>query len=113
MASDAARIALDLVGIGSDTYSQGEKEVAGYVHEKLTARLGCGEGLMLNGHTDTVPVGDPKQWRYPYSGRIANGRLYGRGSSDMKGGPRNPIAHVRLFSFIMIAMATARFAAIA
>ncbi len=105
MAADVARIALDLVGIGSDTYSQGEKEVARYVHEKLTgmgiesdiveisegrynvtARLGSGEGLMLNGHMDTVPVGDPKQWRYPYSGRIANGRLYGRGSSDMKGG---------------------------
>lgn len=43
--------------------------------------------LVLNGHTDVVPAGDPDQWSYdPYAGEIADGRLYGRGSADMKTG---------------------------
>jgi len=43
--------------------------------------------LVLNGHMDVVPEGDVTQWTYPpFEGRIANGRVYGRGSSDMKGG---------------------------
>ena len=46
-----------------------------------------GRTLIFNGHVDVVPAGDPSQWRYPpFQGRISNGRIYGRGSSDMKGG---------------------------
>lgn len=42
--------------------------------------------LLFNGHLDTVPVGGVK-WKYdPFSGEIADGNIYGRGSSDMKGG---------------------------
>lgn len=45
---------------------------------------GKGKSLMFNGHIDTVTVagydGDP------LSGQIRNGRLYGRGAADMKGG---------------------------
>lgn len=38
-------------------------------------------------HVDTVPVGRPEQWRNPAtSGVIENGRLFGRGASDMKSG---------------------------
>ena len=37
---------------------------------------------MLNGHLDTVGVAG---WSEPFSGRIDEGRLYGRGSYDMKG----------------------------
>lgn len=44
------------------------------------------EALLFNGHTDTVPPGDI-QWEYgPYSGKVVDGRIYGRGSADMKGG---------------------------
>lgn len=46
-------------------------------------------GLMFNGHADVVPVpsSQVKQWKYPpYSGRIVDGRMWGRGTSDMKGG---------------------------
>jgi acetylornithine deacetylase/succinyl-diaminopimelate desuccinylase family protein len=52
----------------------------------LYARVGTGSPtVLLNGHLDTVPVGDA--WtRSPFEGEIADGRLYGRGSSDMKGG---------------------------
>jgi succinyl-diaminopimelate desuccinylase len=46
-----------------------------------------GRTLIFNGHLDVVPAGDPGQWTYPpYQGRIAEGRIYGRGASDMKGG---------------------------
>ena len=44
-------------------------------------------GLLLIGHTDTVPTGDPSAWTYPpFSGELANGRIYGRGAVDTKGG---------------------------
>ncbi len=45
------------------------------------------KSFMLNGHMDTVPVGDISKWEYdPFSGKIVNGKIYGRGSHDMKGG---------------------------
>jgi acetylornithine deacetylase len=49
---------------------------------------GGGRSLILNGHIDTVPPGDPEAWEGgdPWSGRIEDGRLYGLGSTDMKGG---------------------------
>ncbi len=46
-----------------------------------------GNCLMLEGHTDVVSEGDPKLWNHPpFSGEIENGKLYGRGSCDMKAG---------------------------
>jgi acetylornithine deacetylase len=43
--------------------------------------------LILNGHIDVVPTGEPEQWdREPFDGRIHQGALHGRGSCDMKGG---------------------------
>jgi len=51
--------------------------------------IGPGHGplLMLNGHMDTVGVGDPQTWsRAPYGAEIADGVLYGLGACDMKGG---------------------------
>ena len=48
---------------------------------------GGGRSIILNGHIDVVPVGDLNSWNQdPFSGHIENGRLYGRGSTDMKGG---------------------------
>jgi succinyl-diaminopimelate desuccinylase len=54
---------------------------------QVGARVGDGEPtLVLNGHLDVVPAGDPGQWEYdPYGGTVDDGRLYGRGSTDMKG----------------------------
>lgn len=47
---------------------------------------GKGRSLLLSGHIDTMPVGDAP-WRHdPLGGRIEDGRLYGRGAYDMKGG---------------------------
>jgi acetylornithine deacetylase/succinyl-diaminopimelate desuccinylase family protein len=45
---------------------------------------GNGKSLMLNGHTDTVPAYDMDI--EPFTPKVANGRLFGRGSLDMKGG---------------------------
>jgi len=44
-----------------------------------------GPALLLNGHMDTVPAGG--RWtRDPFGAEIADGRMYGRGASDMKSG---------------------------
>jgi acetylornithine deacetylase len=46
-----------------------------------------GRSLILNGHIDTVEIGDQAAWNYPpLGGEIVNGRLYGRGACDMKAG---------------------------
>ena len=53
----------------------------------LFATLGSGKpgGLVLSGHTDTVPW-DGQAWTLdPLSATVKDGRLYGRGSADMKG----------------------------
>ena len=48
---------------------------------------GRGRSLILNGHIDTVEVGDPSAWSHaPLGGDVVHGRLYGRGACDMKGG---------------------------
>lgn len=48
---------------------------------------GGGRSIILNGHIDVVPEGNLDEWENdPYSGFIHDGRLYGRGASDMKGG---------------------------
>lgn len=48
---------------------------------------GGGQSIILNGHIDVVPEGDRKDWKYePFSGLLEDGKLYGRGSTDMKGG---------------------------
>jgi putative selenium metabolism hydrolase len=45
-----------------------------------------GRKLLFDSHVDTVPVTDPSRWKYdPFSGDIIDDRIYGRGSSDMKG----------------------------
>ena len=49
--------------------------------------VGGGRSMILNGHIDVVPEGDVDDWEHdPYSGHVDEGRLYGRGSTDMKGG---------------------------
>jgi succinyl-diaminopimelate desuccinylase len=62
---------------------------AGEDRSHLVARLrGSGErpGLLFSGHLDVVPVGNVPWTVTPFGGEIRAGRLYGRGSCDMKGG---------------------------
>jgi succinyl-diaminopimelate desuccinylase len=48
----------------------------------------AGRHLVLNGHIDVFPPGREEQWRHggPWSGAVDEGRLYGRGTADMKCG---------------------------
>ena len=46
-----------------------------------------GKRLVLSGHVDVVPAGDPATWSDdPWSGVVRDGQLHGRGACDMKGG---------------------------
>lgn len=48
---------------------------------------GGGRSLLLNGHTDVIPIGNREAWSDdPWSGAIRDGRIYGRGAADMKSG---------------------------
>lgn len=45
-----------------------------------------GKKLLFDGHMDTVPVANPDEWTYPpFEAQIHDGKIYGRGASDMKG----------------------------
>ena len=49
--------------------------------KKLNNKLLC-----FAGHTDVVPEGNSKKWKFePFLGKVAGGKLHGRGASDMKG----------------------------
>ena len=45
-----------------------------------------GPKVLFDGHMDTVPVPDPSVWHHdPFGAEIVDGKMYGRGTSDMKG----------------------------
>jgi acetylornithine deacetylase len=55
-----------------------------------------GPALILNGHVDVVPAGELERWSVPpYRGTVRDGRVYGRGAVDMKGGLSCAIHAVR------------------
>ncbi len=48
---------------------------------------GSGKSLLFNGHVDVIPPGPLDSWTHdPWGAQIQDGRLYGRGASDMKSG---------------------------
>ncbi len=54
--------------------------------DNLYARIGTGSpAFCFAGHTDVVPVGDVSAWSAdPFAAEVRDGRLWGRGASDMK-----------------------------
>ena len=55
--------------------------VIGTIHGKRP-----GKTILLDGHMDTVDVIDAAEWSHdPFGGEISDGKIYGRGASDMKG----------------------------
>lgn len=76
--------ALTPLGFSCETLQYGDVK-------NLFARLGPqkpetnGPHLCFCGHTDVVPPGDEKNWRHPpFSAAVEDGKLYGRGTADMK-----------------------------
>lgn len=64
----------------------------------IVGRVGRADGrrVILSGHLDVVPPGDPATWSVdPWAAEIRDGRLYGRGACDMKGGVAAILAAVR------------------
>lgn len=64
----------------------------------VIGRAGSGGGrtVVLSGHLDVVPPGDPATWTTdPWAGEVRDGALYGRGACDMKGGVASILAAVR------------------
>ena len=101
------RLTSSLVKIPSENPPGNEVEVANYLESEMKKigfkvfrydfkpgrpnlighlKAGNGRSLIFDGHMDTVPAGNPELWiaKNPFSGEIINGRLYGRGSADMK-----------------------------
>ncbi|MCL4391345.1 MAG: M20 family metallopeptidase [Candidatus Parvarchaeota archaeon] len=103
---DEIRLTQELVKIPSENPPGNERKIAEFVANFLDnldikneiveidqdrfnviAEIGKGEGLALSSHMDTVPVGDVKTWKHgPFSGDISDGKVYGRGTTDTKGG---------------------------
>jgi Acetylornithine deacetylase/Succinyl-diaminopimelate desuccinylase and related deacylases len=67
--------------------------------KNLYARLGTSSpNFCFAGHTDVVPTGNVKSWNVgPFSGIVKAGKIYGRGTSDMKGAIACFIAAVSKF----------------
>jgi acetylornithine deacetylase len=60
-----------------------------------------GRTLILNGHMDVVPTGSEKLWAdSPWSGAVRGGKVYGRGSCDMKGGLTANVYAVQILQLI-------------
>ena len=75
----------DHPAFGDDGFSASER--INVVGRWAGTQAGIGKSLILNGHVDVVPVGDLSLWDdSPWSGAIHDGKLYGRGSCDMKSG---------------------------
>lgn len=58
-----------------------------------------GKTLLLDGHIDTVPVKDRLVWtKEPYGAEVVEGKLYGRGASDMKGAVASMLTALSFFA---------------
>lgn len=64
----------------------------------VIGRVGYGPKILaFDAHIDTVEVGNMKNWTFdPFSGEIKDGLVYGRGTSDQKGGAASMITAGRI-----------------
>ena len=59
------------------------------------------KSLILNGHVDVVPIGPEKLWDDdPFSGNIIDGKIYGRGSCDMKAGLSSGLFAISILKYL-------------
>jgi putative selenium metabolism hydrolase len=99
---DIVRFMRDLIAIPAESSHEGpviarirqEMEKVGFDEIRvdgmgnILGRIGSGKTvIMMDSHTDTVGVGDPKEWGWdPYQGKVEDGYIYGRGSCDQRAG---------------------------
>lgn len=62
------------------------------------AGAGLGRRLIFNGHLDTFPIGEGQWTVPPLGGTLQDGRIYGRGVSDMKGGIAAALTALRILA---------------
>jgi acetylornithine deacetylase len=91
---EMARSSLPVViGRAGATGAKGAKGASG--------STGSRPRVILSGHLDVVPPGDPATWTAdPWGGEVREGRLYGRGACDMKGGVASILGAVRALGSI-------------
>lgn len=114
------KLVSELIQIKSENPTGSQREVVDYVEQYLSrfgipyqelgsnpefpciaAEIGSDGGfeMIMNGHVDVVPAGDPAQWDFdPYSGKITDTQILGRGTSDMKAGVAGILFAMALFS---------------
>ncbi len=82
----ARRVVEEMSKIG---YDEVRVDETGNVIGLIRANGGNGRSkrsVMFNTHMDQVDVGDPARWPYPpFEGVVADGKIWGRGASDLKG----------------------------
>ncbi len=89
VAQAAAEIVRDVVPGVELTLHEASVEVVNLVARVRGHAPGVrpGRRIILNGHLDTYPVNEALPWTVdPLGGAVRDGRLYGRGAADMKGG---------------------------
>ncbi len=108
LSSGLVELTRDMIRIPSENPPGDERAISGLVSDRLEALgfdvesvepepmrvntlgtmkgTGGGRNFLFNGHYDTVPTGDLDFWSVdPYEALVEDGRIYGRGSGDMKG----------------------------
>jgi acetylornithine deacetylase len=98
---------IDLVAAATAPDAPGQEVVREEAWGVVGTLGGDGEpGLVLCGHTDVVPPGDPELWAGdPFTPRLADGVLHGRGTCDMKGGLVAALAAARAVAASGVALA--------
>jgi putative selenium metabolism hydrolase len=100
--ADIVQFLRDLIAIPAESGQEGpviqrirrEMEKVGFDEVRIDpmgnilGRIGSGKTvIMMDSHTDTVGVGDPKEWAWdPYQGKVEGGYVYGRGACDQRAG---------------------------
>jgi putative selenium metabolism hydrolase len=100
--ADMVRFLRDLIAIPAESCQEGP--VIARIRQEMTkvgfdevrvdqmgnilGRIGSGKTvIMMDGHVDTVGIGDPREWAWdPHQGKVEDGYIYGRGACDQRAG---------------------------
>ncbi|KYH38682.1 MAG: Peptidase M20 [Candidatus Bathyarchaeota archaeon B26-1] len=88
----------DDLGVETAIYERKPKKA------NLRAKIegGAGETIIWLGHLDVVPAGSLENWSHdPFKGEVVGGRVYGRGTTDMKGSCASAMVAAKVLASIM------------